>query len=476
MKKDSAFVQQRKYARNSSKTIYNAELDRLSYLKGKHPFSFQNQTNYSTKWYCRSKTICSSFPNRNEEFSKMGFEVGDDSLLNVEEKIPGKTCSLTQVSTQTLENTPGIYAIRCISTNKHLVGETKNIKTRIPKIFAELKQNKGNSLFVSEFNKFGIENFEFILYETSEACYDFQYRKFIEYRLQSELYMINCCYNSGTTETKTERPSGKFSTFPGIYCIRCKINNACYFGETGQRRGISGRLTRWKSNLKTNQAKNQILQYDWLVYGEENFEFLELESGPNWLDRTLRKSREAELKRKHENAGGIVYNTFDPDVRSRPASCPLAARSIILANKSPEYRSYISLLNKGRISENRKPIVAGNNVYFSIREAAQCLRLSRRVVRRGLESKSKTYREATSTDVAMEKNRRESEQSNAIKVDKPKRSTGFPKKVYIEGKVYPSMNQASKALGKTVQGISKSIQRGRKDYYLIDEHGNKINK
>lgn len=58
--------------------------------------------------------------------------MNDDSLLNVEKKVPGETLFLSDVTTERLNNTPGIYAIRCIPTNKHHVGETKNIKNRIP--------------------------------------------------------------------------------------------------------------------------------------------------------------------------------------------------------------------------------------------------------------------------------------------------------------------------------------------------------
>lgn len=195
-----------------NKTFINGGLVRKTYLKGRHPLILKTQTKQSRKNYFikslhyRSKIICTSYPDRDNEFRKKGFELGDDSLLNVEEKVLGKTYPLSEVKTQTLDNTPGIYAIRCISTNRHLVGETKNIKDRILTLKTGLSKKIENSQFVSEFYKYGIENFELILYETGEPCEDFQYRKFIEYKLQSKLSITNSCYNSGLTETKTERP------------------------------------------------------------------------------------------------------------------------------------------------------------------------------------------------------------------------------------------------------------------------------
>jgi len=106
-----------------------------TYLKGRHPLMLKTQTKQSRKNYFikslhyRSKIICTSYPDRDNEFRKKGFDLGDDSLLNIEKKVPGKTRPLSEAKTKTLDNTPGIYAIRCITTNRHYVGESKNIKT-----------------------------------------------------------------------------------------------------------------------------------------------------------------------------------------------------------------------------------------------------------------------------------------------------------------------------------------------------------
>ena len=133
------------------------------------------------------KTICRIYPNRDGEFKSLGYELKDDSLLSVEGKVPGNSISLSEVTTQSLVNTPGIYAFRCIITNNHFVGETKNIKHKIATYRTNLLYNRhSNKEFQEEFDKYGIENFELILYETGPTCNDSIYRSFIEYKLQSE--------------------------------------------------------------------------------------------------------------------------------------------------------------------------------------------------------------------------------------------------------------------------------------------------
>jgi len=80
----------------------------------------------------RLKVICHSYPDRDQEFASLGFYLEDDSLLTIEGKVEGETIPLTTVKTEDLQNTPGIYAIRCLLNKNYLVGETNNRKNRIP--------------------------------------------------------------------------------------------------------------------------------------------------------------------------------------------------------------------------------------------------------------------------------------------------------------------------------------------------------
>jgi hypothetical protein len=159
---------------------------------------------------------------------------------------------------------------------------------------------------------------------------------------------------TGWSETKTPRPQGSFPSSPGVYCIRCTKNNACYFGETQQRSGLSGRLSSWKSRLQAGIAGNQKFQADWNLYGANAFEFIVIESGSYWLDQEKRLTRERELIDQHYENGGIVYNFYENRYAPR---CHLAAKERIIYNQTPEFRQYISELNTGRINESRLAIV-----------------------------------------------------------------------------------------------------------------------
>lgn len=136
-----------------------------------------------------------------------------------------------------------------------------------------------------------------------------------------------------------------------MYCIRCIVNNARYYGETGQRRGLAGRISKWKSKLRANMEKNVSMQEDWNLFGEENFEFLVIEEGPEWLEREKRLKREEELCSLHVQEGGILYNVFMK--QKRPPSIPLKSREVTLKNQTKEFRSYISTINKGKNNEER---------------------------------------------------------------------------------------------------------------------------
>jgi len=79
---------------------------------------------------------------------------------------------------------------------------------------------------------------------------------------------------------------------PGIYMIRCKINDKRYYGETSN---ISGRLASHKSQLNKNIHNHKEMQHDWITYGEEYFDFVILFMGPEWVDRKKRIKKETLL-------------------------------------------------------------------------------------------------------------------------------------------------------------------------------------
>lgn len=435
---------------------------------------FKQKLNYSLSKR-KLKLVCNSYPDRDQDFAALGFELKDDSLLNIERKVEGKTIPVSSLKTEDLENTPGIYVIRCLSNNKHFIGETQNIKNRIATRLKNLKKNiEKNKYFLDDFNKYGIENFELVLFQIGPGlCEDYLYRKFIEYKLQSELYKENLCYNKGFSERLQNKSQTQYNSSAGIYCIRCKINNACYFGESGQRRGIAGRLASWKSKLRKNESNNQILQNDWICYGKNAFEFIVIDSGPMWTDKEKRKQRETMLIRQHEDSGGLLYNTFD-NINPRAPSCPLSLRDIIINNKSDEFRTYISNINRGRISLYRKPVIAEGNTYLTIDEAALSLSQTRNNIRQKI--KTGVYSLASAEQVKLEEERRKYNSSSAIIKQTKKRSSGFSQKVWIEGTIYNSISDAARTKNVSVTAISNSLKKGRKGYFKLNKEGFKLDK
>ena len=86
----------------------------------------------------------------------------------------------------------GIYYIKNKITNMIYIGSSNNIGSRISKHFSQLKkQNHPNKLLVADYNKYGINSFDFGVFEFTnndllikEKNYQLQYDKNILYNLQ----------------------------------------------------------------------------------------------------------------------------------------------------------------------------------------------------------------------------------------------------------------------------------------------------
>ena len=422
------------------------------------------------------KIICRSFPDRDAEFKSYGFEKQENSLLNAQEEIPGDKINLSNVNANTLQNTPGIYAIRCKINRKYLVGESENIKHRIlTKLTQLLQKQRTNLEFVQDLQKYGLQNFDLVLFKTGAEYDNFIYRRFIEYRLQSELSSKQRCYNKGIAEHLHEPAKGFYPHKPGIYCIRCKVNNACYFGETEQRNGLAGRISRHKSNLRSFKESNIILQIDWYRYGEEAFDFMVLDYGSKWLDLQTRLIEEDRLIKNHEENGGIVYNKFSlTNPRKGPFLLDLSLQSDYKAMK--KLRKELINHPRPRVTNKfQKAVVAENNIYLTISEAARCLSVHRTNIVGKL--KSGTYTYASEEQIRLEKLRRENSKDpkniSGVKVALKKRSPGKSKPVSIEGIVYDSIADAAKARKVSSTAIRKSLNRGRKGFYWVDSNSEK---
>ena len=79
---------------------------------------------------------------------------------------------------------------------------------------------------------------------------------------------------------------------PGIYMIRCIVNDKRYYGES---KNVSSRLSSHKSYLKRNIHPCALLQHDWNLYQHCGFEFIVLFMGSKWENREDRLIKETSL-------------------------------------------------------------------------------------------------------------------------------------------------------------------------------------
>lgn len=79
---------------------------------------------------------------------------------------------------------------------------------------------------------------------------------------------------------------------PGLYMIRCIVNDMRYYGES---KNVSGRLASHKSYLRRQIHPCRPLQNDWNIYKSEHFEFVVLFMGPHWENRLERQAKETLL-------------------------------------------------------------------------------------------------------------------------------------------------------------------------------------
>lgn len=97
-----------------------------------------------------------------------------------------------------------------------------------------------------------------------------------------------------------------------IYAIRCKTNKKMYIGRTKQEteERIKAHLTLLRGGKHTNKA----LQNDFKAYGEDDFEFYELETGIDFKDRDKECFYMDKFKTCDSRYG---YNTKDNHSRAR---------------------------------------------------------------------------------------------------------------------------------------------------------------
>lgn len=100
---------------------------------------------------------------------------------------------------------------------------------------------------------------------------------------------------------------------PGIYAIRCNINEKVYIGQTSGK--FNGRFNAHRCDLRKGKGI-QKLQIDWNLYGEDNFDFIIIEFIEDKKARNLKEKEYIQLFDSINNGyntapGGIGQGNFN---------------------------------------------------------------------------------------------------------------------------------------------------------------------
>lgn len=157
---------------------------------------------------------------------------------------------------------------------------------------------------------------------------------------------------------------------PGLYMIRCTVNDWRYYGESSN---VSGRLASHKSLLNRLIHPNKNLQTDWNLFGQAAFEFVVLFMGHTWTQSYIRRGKETELIVLDRQ---FCYNILEDS--SRPGSLNPFWKKI----HSPETKKKICEALKDRPNTllGKKISVRGIE-YPSIAEASRQTNIARKTIR-----------------------------------------------------------------------------------------------
>lgn len=162
---------------------------------------------------------------------------------------------------------------------------------------------------------------------------------------------------------------------PGLYMIRCTVNDKRYYGES---KNVSGRLASHKSQLNRKIHPNSRLQHDWNTFGEDCFEFNVLFMGSNWENREERIAKETLLIVQDRH---LCYNYLEGQSR------PTMQNPFYQKKHTDETKKKIGDSMRG-IPNNKlgKAIRLDGVIYPSLTEASRITKHSRKFIRKRLQN------------------------------------------------------------------------------------------
>ena len=257
---------------------------------------------------------------------------------------------------------------------------------------------------------------------------------------------------------------------PGIYLIRCKKNNKCYFGQS---QNVSTRLSQHKSRLRQNRHDLDELQQDFILYGEQHFEFFAI----FYFERSCSKEQRVELETQYINQfQKSCYNKFNKTSHKKENN-PFWGKK-----HSPETIQQISKSireNNQNSAPSGRSVSLNGTVYPSITESSKQTSHSRDTIRRWLLDKKKPSCFFLQNDSSCFSLSEEQENPDQPFVDlaagenfKPvsfmNENTGFPKKVSLYGVAYTSIAEAARQRECSRTNIQRLLRTFPKDCFFIE--------
>jgi hypothetical protein len=162
---------------------------------------------------------------------------------------------------------------------------------------------------------------------------------------------------------------------PGLYMIRCKVNDKRYYGES---KNVSGRLASHKSQLNRKIHPNSHLQHDWNTFGEDCFQFNVLFMGSSWEKREERIAKETLLIIQDRH---LCYNYLEGQSR------PTTQNPFYQKKHTDETNKKIGDAMRGIPNDKLgKAITLDGVIYPSLAEASRITKHSRKFIRKRLEN------------------------------------------------------------------------------------------